>query len=115
MHLLPWDAIEALALHYAKGAEKYAPRNWELGLNWNEGIASSLARHLGKWAQGEDVCKIDGTYHDVSIAWGGLALVTYRLRGVGLDDRPRMGQSQQQSVQELLQPLTYLDQKHPSD
>jgi hypothetical protein len=102
MHLLPWDAIEALAHHYRRGALKYDSRNWEKGLKWDEGCASSLARHLSKWSQGEDYeleTLPDGTevlnHHDEAMAWNALTLVAFRLRGVGLDDRPHKGRSPQ--------------------
>lgn len=87
MHLLPWDAIEALALHYRDGAKKYPERNWEKGLKWNEGCAASLARHLAAWSRGENV-DAEGSYHDVAMAWNALGLVAFRLRSVGVDDRP---------------------------
>lgn len=87
MHLLPWDALVALALHYRDGAKKYPERNWELGLKWNEGCAASLARHLASWSSGEDV-DAEGSYHDVSMAWNAIALVAFRLRASGTDDRP---------------------------
>lgn len=88
MDLLPWDALVEVAHHYRIGAEKYAERNWEKGMKWDEGCAASLARHLAAWSQGEDVDPENGQHHDVAIAWNALALVAYRLRGVGEDDRP---------------------------
>ena len=87
MHLIPMDALVALAEHYGRGAEKYAPRNWENGLKWNEECASSLLRHLAAWSQGEEK-DVEGFYHDVAILWNAMALVTYRLREIGFDDRP---------------------------
>jgi hypothetical protein len=89
MHLLPWDALMALAEHYGVGAKKYPARNWEKGLKWNEGCAASLARHLAAWSSGENVDPENGSYHDLAILWNAVALVAFRLRGVGVDDRPR--------------------------
>ena len=89
MDLLPWDALEALAEHYTRGAAKYADRNWEKGMKWNKGCAGSLVRHLGKWSLGEDK-DAEGFYHDVAMAWNALALVTYRLREIGEDDRHKI-------------------------
>lgn len=94
--LLPWDALLAIAEHYTKGAIKYPARNWEKGLKWNEGCAASLARHLGKWSQGEDfeIEKIGDKeyvmYHDEAMAWNAIALIAYRLRGIGEDDRHKL-------------------------
>lgn len=89
MHLLPWDALLELARHYEAGAKKYPERNWEKGFKWSEQTAASLMRHLAKWHQGEDFDPENGMPHDLAIAWNALALVTFRLRGIGEDDRPK--------------------------
>lgn len=94
MDLLPWDALVEVANHYTKGAKKYPARNWEQGLKWNEGCAASLARHLAKWSSGEDY-ELENlksgeqiqVWHDEAMAWNALALIAYRLRGIGEDDR----------------------------
>ena len=91
--LLPWDALLALADHYGVGAKKYAERNWEKGMLWNKDCASSLTRHLAAWSTGEDIDPENGQHHDVAIAWNAIALVTYRLRGIGEDDRPKITKS----------------------
>lgn len=85
MHLLPWDALMVLALHYDN--PKYPNRNWEKGLKWDSGCAASLARHLAAWSQGEDVDS-EGLYHDTAMAWNALSLLAFRLRQIGEDDRP---------------------------
>jgi hypothetical protein len=96
MDLLPWDAILELANHYTNSMRKYPDRNWEKGLEWNKGCAASMSRHLAKWSMGEDFeteTLPDGTdfttYHDLAMAWNAIALVAYRLRGIGVDDRPK--------------------------
>ena len=89
MQLLPWDALMALSEHYGAGAKKYPERNWEQGLKWSEGCAASLMRHVAKWQQGEDFDPENGMPHDLAIAWNALALVAFRLRTVGTDDRPK--------------------------
>lgn len=88
MHLLPWDALIELAKHYEVGSRKYPERNWEQGLKWSEGCAASLMRHLAKWQQGEDIDPENGQRHDVAMAWNAVALITFRIRGIGDDDRP---------------------------
>lgn len=95
MDLLPWDALLELAHHFGIGAKKYAARNWEKGLPWNSGIAASLSRHLAAWSQGEDIDPENGQRHDVAILWNAIALVTYRLRGIGVDDRPKKNPQEQ--------------------
>lgn len=89
MHLLPWDTLLEIAKHYGKGAEKYPSRNWEDGFKWSEGCAASLMRHLAKWQQGEDIDPENGMHHDLAIAWNAIALITFRIRDIGEDDRPR--------------------------
>lgn len=92
MHLLPWDALLELADHYAVGELKYGDgRNWENGFKWSAQTAASLMRHLAKWHQGEDIDPENGQHHDVAILWNAIALVTFRLRGIGEDDRPKTG------------------------
>lgn len=89
MDLLPWDALEELAKHYGVGAKKYSDRNWEKGLHWNKGCMASLLRHVAAWSRGEDIDPENGQHHDVAILWNAIALVTFRLRGTGIDDRAK--------------------------
>lgn len=86
--LIPWDAIEEVAKVYEYGAKKYADRNWEEGLEWNKGCAASLQRHLIDWSLGIDFDEESGLPHDLHIAFNALALITFRLRQIGVDDRP---------------------------
>jgi len=50
--LLPWEAIQHLAIHYEKGAKKYADRNWEKGLPVSRFMSSGI-RHAGQFINGE--------------------------------------------------------------
>jgi len=85
--LLPFDALEALATHFTRGAEKYSARNWERGMPYSE-VVDSLMRHLSAWWQGETYDK-EGFRHTTAIAWNAIALLTYDLRGMSKwDDRP---------------------------
>lgn len=92
MDLLPWDALLELAQHFGLSTKKYPSRNWEKGIKWNEGVGASLARHLAAWSSGEDVdpASEHGAYHDVAILWNAAVMVAYRLRGIGIDDRPKL-------------------------
>jgi len=56
------QAIKGLVEVLTKGAEKYAPRNWELGMSWSKVIAS-LKRHLAAIEMGEDFDPEDGKLH----------------------------------------------------
>ena len=87
--LLPPDAIAELVAVFTKGAEKYAPRNWEKGMNWQRCYAS-LHRHASAWQMGEDRDPETGCLHMAHVAWNALAIVAYQLRGVGEDNRPSL-------------------------
>ena len=88
--LIPPDALLALAQHYAKGAEKYEPRNWERGMDWCR-VYGSLQRHANKWMANQEIDKDSGSHHMIAVAWNALALYCYETRGVGVDDRPLIG------------------------
>lgn len=60
--LIPPFAIEQLAKVFTKGAEKYAPRNWEKGMSWTK-VLASLKRHIAAFERGEDFDKESGLYH----------------------------------------------------
>lgn len=85
--LLPPDGLEALALVYTKGAEKYADRNWEKGMSWSRMIGS-LARHIKAFEKGEVYDPETGCHHMAMAAWNALGLCVYDLRGVGENDLP---------------------------
>ena len=86
--LLPPEALQALAEHYGKGAEKYAARNWERGMDWCKCFAS-LERHAWAWMGGEDIDPENGSHHMIAVAWNAMALFTYAMRNIGTDDRPK--------------------------
>ena len=49
--LIPWEAIEELAIHCEQGAIKYGERNCEKGIPVHSLINSAI-RHLSKYLQG---------------------------------------------------------------
>lgn len=87
--LMPPEALIALADHYRRGAEKYADRNWERGMDWGKCFAS-MERHAWTWMSGEDLDPETGSHHMVAVAWNALALYVYAERGIGVDDRPKL-------------------------
>lgn len=91
IHLIPPEAILALAEHYGKGAAKYAARNWELGMSW-ETVYDCLMRHALAWQRGEDIDPENGSHHMVAVMWNAVALYIYHLRKIGTDDRPNTDQ-----------------------
>lgn len=92
--LMPFDALDVLADHYRKGAEKYAERNWEKGMSYSSMLAS-LLRHASAFAQGEDIDPENGSLHSTAMAWNALGLLTYQLRNIGIDDRVKLGRQEQ--------------------
>jgi hypothetical protein len=100
--LLPWDAIEQLAILYTVGAQKYEENNWLRGFRYGRTMAAML-RHLNAWwlsklmgKDGKDYENADlyaklglePQSHLVAVVWNAVALLTFELRGLGVDDRP---------------------------
>lgn len=100
--LVPWDAIEQLAILYTVGALKYADNNWLKGFRYGRTFAAMM-RHFYKWwfAKFRDEDGIDyenaelyaklglkPQSHLVAVIWNAVALLTFELRGLGEDDRP---------------------------
>jgi hypothetical protein len=83
--LIPNEFERALALHYGKGARKYADRNWERGYKWSLSVAA-LRRHLSAWLDGESLDAETGSSHLIAVAWHACALFIFELRGLGTDD-----------------------------
>lgn len=50
--LIPAFALKMLAIHYARGAVKYAPRNWEKGLPLSS-FVDSAERHINAYKEGD--------------------------------------------------------------
>jgi len=86
--LLPGDALAALVKVYTKGAVKYADRNWEKGMSWSR-CFGSLMRHCWAFWRGEQNDPETGCHHMAMAAWNCFALVSYSLRAIGNDDRPK--------------------------
>lgn len=83
--LIPQDALFEVAKVYGVGSKKYEDRNWERGYAWGLSYGA-LQRHLSLDMQGEDMDP-EGFYHLAAVAWHALALLAFRLRNVGTDDR----------------------------
>lgn len=62
-------SLHRLAVHYARGAEKYADRNWEKGqqTGW---LVSSLCRHFKKLVAGDT-----DEDHGAAVLWNAFALM----------------------------------------
>jgi hypothetical protein len=86
LDLVPPDAVEALGRVLSYGAKKYPAHNWARGMAWSRPYAAAQ-RHLLAFWSGEDRDPESGLPH-VEHALCCLAfLATYRVRGLGTDDR----------------------------
>lgn len=90
--LLPPDALIALAEHYGRNCEKYEDRNWEKGYAWGLSFRA-LMTHACQWWAGEDMDPDSQgrTNHMVAVAWHALTLLAFQMRGLGTDDRSKVG------------------------
>lgn len=87
LDLIPPEWVMVLGNVLTAGANKYADRNWELGMPWSK-IWGPLLRHAFKWLLGEQYDKETGCHHLAMVAWNALALMTYQMRGIGTPDLP---------------------------
>lgn len=87
MHLVPPDAIKAMAAVLEVGAKKYALRNWEKGADFSVPY-SSLMRHLMLFWEGEDVDSESKLPHLYHVLMNAAMLVRYSEKFPELDDRP---------------------------
>ena len=82
------SAIMEVAKVAGFGAQKYERYNFLRGYRWSLSY-DALQRHLHQFWSGEDRDEESGLYHLAHAAWHCLALLAFRLRGAGTDDRPR--------------------------
>lgn len=85
--LVPVFAQEQYASVLSKGAEKYAERNWELGMKWSK-VLASLKRHILAFERGEDFDKETGLLHTAHIMCNAGFLTEYYKTYPQGDDRP---------------------------
>lgn len=91
--LVPVSLIRGVAAVLAVGARKYAPRNWERGMEYSV-VYASLLRHLLAWQDGEDTDSESGRSHMEHVATNAAFLIEYQRRVAAgtlpgsLDDRP---------------------------
>ena len=87
---LPPDALWSTCKVFTNGAIKYAPRNWERGMNWSI-CFDSLMRHMWLWWAGERYDPESKLPHLAHAACNILFLLAYELRGMTkYDDRQRI-------------------------
>jgi hypothetical protein len=86
---VPLEAIAAAAASLEYGAKKYADRNWEKGLPWQQMI-DSLKRHIEDFERGSDYDNgEDGSdLHQVCMIMASAMMLSASvIRGIGTDDR----------------------------
>ena len=87
LHLIPPEALYALACILKVGAAKYHDRNWEEGLSWSRCYRAAL-NHLWLWFIGAPADKDSGQSHLWHVLAEIVFLVVFELRETGTDDRP---------------------------
>jgi uncharacterized HAD superfamily protein len=85
--LVPQFAQEQYAKVLTKGSEKYAERNWEMGMKWSK-VTASLKRHTAAFERGEDYDKETGLLHTAHIMCNAAFLTEYYKIYPQGDDRP---------------------------
>jgi len=91
--LLPPEALETVVKVYTFGAQKYSPRNWEMGIPWSR-IFGAIMRHLWAFYRGEDNDKETNIPHPAHAVFGCLALLHYMRYRKNFDDRPKGEQNE---------------------
>lgn len=72
--LIPPECEKRIAVHYGRGAVKYAPRNWEKGIDTGRTMRS-LMRHVNAYRSGDR--RED---HLAAIAWNAFCLMYHETR-----------------------------------
>lgn len=85
--LVPALSLEDLARIYTYGAQKYADRNWEKGIEWGR-VFAAMMRHLWAFWGGETTDPESGMPHMAHAAWGCFTLLEYARTHNELDTRP---------------------------
>lgn len=88
--LLPPDALNEVARVFTFGANKYAARNWENGMDWGR-VYAAQQRHMMAFWGGEMYDPETGMLHTAHASFGTLVLTAYSLRGIGKDTRANHG------------------------
>lgn len=80
-------ALEGMVKVLTMGAEKYAPRNWEKGMEWSK-VLASMKRHISAIEQGEDFDPESGLRHIDHVQCNAHFLSAYYDIAPHYDDRP---------------------------
>lgn len=86
--LLPPEAMNAIATHFGKGAEKYDDHQWSKGYEWSKSF-DAMQRHAWAFWGGEDNDAETGTPHMAAVGFHAMVLLTFMKTHPGHDDRPK--------------------------
>lgn len=89
--LMPWNALDhvALVLHY--GSQKYSAHNWRRGFDWSLAFDAAMRHLKAFWEKGENLDPEDNEPHLAHAIVDLLFLLTFLLdeeRYGSMDDRP---------------------------
>ena len=85
--LIPTKPIQDLAEVFTFGAQKYADRNWEKGLEWGR-LYAAAHRHLAAFWSGQDLDEESALPHLAHAVWNLVALLEYAETRPEFDNRP---------------------------
>lgn len=110
--LIPPEGVLGLADLYAVGAEKYADRNWEKGMDYTR-LLGAMERHMLAYKAGENYAPDDKQHHMLSVAWCAFAIFTFDCRDMAdeWDDRPFRNEADAPSYTDHVAQVANLDNK----
>lgn len=108
MDLIPPELMTEVAKILTFGAEKYADRNWEKGMDWGR-VYGALQRHLWKWWNREDKDEETNESHLAHAACCIAFLIAYEQRNIGKDTRNEHKENTIGSVRGLCPPSPWVN------
>jgi hypothetical protein len=124
IELFPGDALFAISDILTLGAQKYADRNWELGMSWGRPFGAMM-RHMWAWWQGKCPTHTNFLFGDFDPEWNRshlwhagcclVFLIAYEMRGIGTDDRPKWGEGNLPTTMPGVLPFTVPGKPHEVD
>jgi len=86
MGLLPWPALIEVTRVLNFGAQKYTKHNWRHGMDWSR-LYDAALRHITSFIEGKNLDDETNLGHLSHALCCLLFLETYRILGLGTDDR----------------------------
>jgi hypothetical protein len=88
LSLIPYEYLTMVAQVFDFGAKKYGRYNYRGGMEWSR-VGDAALRHLNAFMNGEDNDEESGMSHLGHAGCCIAMLAFYKLKGVGLDNRPK--------------------------